>query len=143
MFKFLIFIATIFLVVGFYIEKENLESKEEKTTPSDDKLANIENRINEIEEILYSFEDRVNENKLKKEDIYELEKFKLTQDNISDDYELKDKGVSIDYNEDKFSIINSLVNGDINLTEACDILGMNKGEVLLLRNLYIESKNWE
>jgi hypothetical protein len=29
------------------------------------------------------------------------------------------------------------------LTEACDILGMNKGEVLLLRNLYIESKNWE
>jgi hypothetical protein len=141
MFKFLIFIGTIFLALGFYIEKENLESKEEKTTPSDDKLANIENRINEIEEILYSFEDRVNENKLKKEDIYDIEKFKLTQDNISDDEVLKNKGVPIDYNEDKFSIINSLVNGDINLTEACDILGMNKGEVLLLRNLYIESKN--
>ncbi len=141
MFKFLIFIATIFLALGFYIEKENFESKKEKIIPSDDKLANIENRINEIEEILYSFEDRVNENKLKKEDIYDIEKFKLTEDNISDDYELKDKGVSIDYNEDKFSIINSLVNGDINLTEACDILGMNKGEVLLLRNLYIESKN--
>ena len=141
MFKFLIFIGTIFLALGFYIEKENLESKEEKTTPSDDKLANIENRINEIEGILYSFEDRVNENKLKKEDIYDIEKFKLTQDNISDDEVLKNKGVPIDYNEDKFSIINSLVNGDINLTEACDILGMNKGEVLLLRNLYIESKN--
>lgn len=143
MFKFLIFIGTIFLALGFYIEKENLESKEEKTPSSDDKLANIENRINEIEEILYSFEDRVNENKLKKEDIYDIEKFKLTQDNISDDEVLKNKGVPIDYNEDKFSIINSLVNGDINLTEACDILGMNKGEVLLLRNLYIESKNWE
>ena len=141
MFKFLIFIGTIFLALGFYIEKENLESKEEKTPSSDDKLANIENRINEIEEILYSFEDRVNENKLKKEDIYDIEKFKLTQDNISDDEVLKNKGVPIDYNEDKFSIINSLVNGDINLTEACDILGMNKGEVLLLRNLYIESKN--
>lgn len=143
MFKLLIFISMIFLALGFYIEKENLESKEEKTTPSDDKLANIENRINEIEEILYSFEDRVNENKLKKEDIYDIEKFKLTEDNISDDEELKDEAVSIEYNVDKFSIINSLVNGDINLTEACDILGMNKGEVLLLRNLYMESKNWE
>jgi hypothetical protein len=131
----------IFLALGFYIEKENLRSKEEKTTPSNDKLANIENRINEIEEILYSFEDRVNEDKLEKEDIYDIEKFKLTEDNISDNEELKDEAVSIEYNVDKFSIINSLVNGDINLTEACDILGMNKGEVLLLRNLYMESKN--
>lgn len=143
MFKFLIFISMIFLALGFYIEKENLRSKEEKITPSNDKLANIENRINEIEEILYSFEDRVNEDKLEKEDIYDIEKFKLTEDNISDDEELKDEAVSIEYNVDKFSIINSLVNGDINLTEACDILGMNKGEVLLLRNLYMESKNWE
>lgn len=143
MFKFLIFISMIFLALGFYIEKENLRSKEEKTTPSNDKLANIENRINEIEEILYSFEDRVNEDKLEKEDIYDIEKFKLTEDNISDNEELKDEAVSIEYNVDKFSIINSLVNGDINLTEACDILGMNKGEVLLLRNLYMESKNWE
>lgn len=141
MFKFLIFISMIFLALGFYIEKENLRSKEEKTTPSNDKLANIENRINEIEEILYSFEDRVNEDKLEKEDIYDIEKFKLTEDNISDNEELKDEAVSIEYNVDKFSIINSLVNGDINLTEACDILGMNKGEVLLLRNLYMESKN--
>lgn len=141
MFKFLIFISMIFLALGFYIEKENLRSKEEKITPSNDKLANIENRINEIEEILYSFEDRVNEDKLEKEDIYDIEKFKLTEDNISDDEELKDEAVSIEYNVDKFSIINSLVNGDINLTEACDILGMNKGEVLLLRNLYMESKN--
>jgi hypothetical protein len=131
----------IFLALGFYIEKENLRSKEEKITPSNDKLANIENRINEIEEILYSFEDRVNEDKLEKEDIYDIEKFKLTEDNISDNEELKDEAVSIEYNVDKFSIINSLVNGDINLTEACDILGMNKGEVLLLRNLYMESKN--
>jgi hypothetical protein len=67
--------------------------------------------------------------------------FKSTIENTSDSEGLIDNGVLADDINNKSKIINSYVNGEINLAEACDMLGMNKGEVLLLRNLYIESKN--
>jgi len=141
MFKFLILISIVFLALGFYLEKENFGAKEEKIVPKNDKLADFESRINEIEEILYSFDNKVNETKVDQGDIYGMEDFKSTIENTSDSEGLIDNGVLADDINNKSKIINSYVNGEINLAEACDMLGMNKGEVLLLRNLYIESKN--
>lgn len=141
MFKFLILISIVFLALGFYLEKENFGVKEEKIVPNNDKLADIESRINEIEEILYSFDNKVNETKVDQGDIYVMEDFKSTIENTSDSEGLIDNGALADNINNKSKIINSYANGEINLAEACDMLGMNKGEVLLLRNLYIESKN--
>jgi hypothetical protein len=77
MFKFLILISIVFLALGFYLEKENFGAKEEKIVPNNDKLADIESRINEIEEILYSFDNKVNETKVDQGDIYVMEDFQI------------------------------------------------------------------
>lgn len=127
MFKFLVFLASAFIIYGLYLEKEYFNGKEESNSFDNDQLEDIKSRINDIEEIIYGFDNKIDEENSR--NIMNTEKFDI---NINQ---------SIDDKEYEFQTINSYINGNISLAETCKILGMEKGEVLLLKNLYIESKN--
>jgi hypothetical protein len=129
MFKFLVFLASAFIIYGLYLEKEYFNGKEESNSFNNDQLEDIKSRINDIEEIIYGFDNKIDEENSR--NIMNTEKFDI---NINQ---------SIDDKEYEFQTINSYINGNISLAETCKILGMEKGEVLLLKNLYIESKNIE
>ncbi|TJX66250.1 hypothetical protein E8P77_08340 [Soehngenia saccharolytica] len=129
MFKFLVFLASAFIIYGLYLEKEYFNGKEESNSFDNDQLEDIKSRINDIEEIIYGFDNKIDEENSR--NIMNTEKFDI---NINQ---------SIDDKEYEFQTINSYINGNISLAETCKILGMEKGEVLLLKNLYIESKNIE
>ncbi|MBC7087481.1 MAG: hypothetical protein H5T96_03205 [Tissierellales bacterium] len=139
MFNFLVIIAFILILFGIYIERISIDNqqvyKKEERTSDEDRFKDLEKRLDEIEEIIFSFENSVTEEKSSNDDeVY-------FQNTLNDVKEQPIEIQSSDIDDNKFKIIEAFINEEIDLTETCRLLGMNKGEVLLLKNLYLESKN--
>jgi len=139
MFNFLVIIAFILILFGIYIERISIDNqqayKKEERTSDEDRFKDLEKRLDEIEEIIFSFENSATEEKSSNDDEVDF------QNTLNDIKEQPIEIQSSDIDDNKFKIIEAFINEEIDLTETCRLLGMNKGEVLLLKNLYLESKN--
>ena len=136
MFSFLLVFGLSILVLGLYIERTGKSYFSEK----DVDMKEIIRRIVNIESVLYgnntivssgeefdfiddfSFEDKLYEDTLYEDDV------KTISPDTRPEKPMEEK-------KDTSEVISLLKSGKYTLEEACEILGMQKGEVLLLKNL--------
>lgn len=132
MFSFLVVLGLIFIIWGVYLDKNEFISS---------LFVNINksNDTDKLDKILHRIEHL--ENELNRKNII------LEEEDISFSEILEIANIEIDdIDEEKFDVdaktleafktISQYENGKYTLVQICKILNMNKGEVLLLRNLY-------
>jgi len=127
MFNFLIFIGFILIACGIYMDRDNLDSSllvNTNTSYEVDRIDEIIHRIEGIEDILYNYNPI-----LEDEDIV----FKDVLDSTTIQ---EDKDVITVNTTEAFNVISFYEAGKYTLEQTCKILNMDKGEVLLLKNIY-------
>jgi hypothetical protein len=119
-----------FIGYGIFIERKNISVEEAiKHTELDmSSLENIKGRLDNIEDILFNYESLAQDEKeVSFEEVLEKEKSKE---------EIIHNEENIDVNE----IISKFISKEYTLEDTCKILNKSKGEVLLLKNLYKNSR---
>ncbi len=130
MFSFLMVLGLFFIGYGIFIERKNISVEEAiKHTELDmSSLENIKGRLDNIEDILFNYESLAQDEKeVSFEEVLEKEKSKE---------EIIHNEENIDVNE----IISKFISKEYTLEDTCKILNKSKGEVLLLKNLYKNSR---
>jgi len=130
MFSFLMVLGLFFIGYGIFIERKNISVEEAiKHTELDmSSLENIKGRLDNIEDILFNYESLAQgEKEVSFEEVLEKEKSKE---------EIIHNEENIDVNE----IISKFISKEYTLEDTCKILNKSKGEVLLLKNLYKNSR---
>lgn len=140
MFRFLISIGLISLVVGVLIErnfKDGEVIKEREKIDNDYTRKESETKSSEKE--LISQRDKEDFNKLFK-DILNKDINKKNKESTAGEEKKEDKlknGRKIEKSKEKRDeVMEKLQKGEYSIEEACNILNMEKGEILLLRNIY-------
>ena len=126
MFSFLMVLGLFFIGYGIFIERKNISVEEAiKHTELDmSSLENIKGRLDNIEDILFNYESLAQDEKeVSFEEVLEKEKSKE----------------EIIHNEENIDV-NEIISKFISLEDTCKILNKSKGEVLLLKNLYKNSR---
>lgn len=122
MYNFLIVFGLLLIIVGLYGER----SGGKKTTDNEEKIyAEITENIEPIIESLVKFQGESHEETKEKQSFEDV---------------LKSVGKP-SYNEETLKTIKQYEVGNYTLEEACKILDMKKGEVLLLRNICKKFQN--
>jgi len=139
MFNLLIIIGICLIIVGVYFDRKNYEEIINEDVNKFDDANGMEElllRIGNIENLLYKAEANYIEdfNDIKVE-IEEDVDFSSVMDYVSSQSNEKEQEISSVY-QDAFKVIALYNKGDYTLEEACRILNMKKGEVLLLKNMY-------
>jgi hypothetical protein len=119
-----------FIGYGIFIERKNISVEEAiKHTELDmSSLEDIKGRLDNIEDILFNYESLAQDEKeVSFEEVLEKEKSKE---------EIIHNEENIDVNE----IISKFISKEYTLEDTCKILNKSKGEVLLLKNLYKNSR---
>jgi hypothetical protein len=119
-----------FIGYGIFIERKNISVEEAiKHTELDmSSLEDIKGRLDNIEDILFNYESLAQgEKEVSFEEVLEKEKSKE---------EIIHNEENIDVNE----IISKFISKEYTLEDTCKILNKSKGEVLLLKNLYKNSR---
>ena len=130
MFSFLMVLGLFFIGYGIFIERKNISVEEAiKHTELDmSSLEDIKGRLDNIEAILLNYESLAQgEKEVSFEEVLEKEKSKE---------EIIHNEENIDVNE----IISKFISKEYTLEDTCKILNKSKGEVLLLKNLYKNSR---
>ncbi len=130
MFSFLMVLGLFFIGYGIFIERKNISVEEAiKHTELDmSSLEDIKGRLDNIEDILFNYESLAQDEKeVSFEEVLEKEKSKE---------EIIHNEENIDVNE----IISKFISKEYTLEDTCKILNKSKGEVLLLKNLYKNSR---
>ncbi len=130
MFSFLMVLGLFFIGYGIFIERKNISVEEAiKHTELDmSSLEDIKGRLDNIEDILFNYESLAQgEKEVSFEEVLEKEKSKE---------EIIHNEENIDVNE----IISKFISKEYTLEDTCKILNKSKGEVLLLKNLYKNSR---
>lgn len=135
MFNFLVFIGFSLIIWGVYTDRDNLDISLLKI-PSKvgaDKVEELISRVEGIEDILYSYNPIVVDDDDDDEIIF---KEVLDATTIQED-----KSTIAVNTTEAFNVISLYEAGKYTLEQTCKILNMNKGEVLLLKNIYKKYQN--
>ena len=120
---FLILIGIIFIVLGI-TDKESLSVAE--VTPEPEVLKDLVKRIEDLEKTLYDVDLNFEEE--------EIELFESNFSSVASKIDISDEPITI------FDTLRQCEKEGYSLEKICLKLNMNKGEVLLLKNLY---KNYQ
>lgn len=134
MFNFLVFIGFSLIIWGVYTDRDNLDISLLKI-PSKvgaDKVEELISRVEGIEDILYSYNPIVVDD----DDDEIIFKEVLDATTIQED-----KSTIAVNTTEAFNVISLYEAGKYTLEQTCKILNMNKGEVLLLKNIYKKYQN--
>lgn len=140
MYSFLLILGIIILSMGFFIDRKELKSlinEDPRAKPQPQVDQDLRNRIEILEDILYSSEVEV-ENESGEDDEKEEsseEEFLGVLERQKDQTKIN----NFDINEemkDQFKLLADYERGILSLEEISKELNMQKGEVLLLRNIY-------
>ena len=140
MFTFLLVIGLGFIVLGIYLNKREINFKKINSETSHDGIGSILMRLDSIEKIL--FDTDINDEVMKHEKNYTensvfAKEIKQYQQNILSSAKIDDdvSGFSPAALE-KYKKILKMENDNYTMEIICKELGMSKGEVILLKNLF-------
>lgn len=126
MFYFLIIIGCILIILGIYMDKPKNREKDYTTSYKEvEELYLLNERIEYLERILLQDISTIEEI----EEVEEIENEAMERDMVLEDG-------SLGYGLEKYKLLLKYEAEDYSLEDICDLLDMNKGEVLLLKNLY-------
>lgn len=140
MFSFLLLTGVTCIILGIYLNRNVMQPKINNSIGHDN-LHDIRKRLDNIEKILFDTDmdymivnDNSKNNNVNAEFAIELEHYK---ENISKTEESEgDESLFSPAAIEKYRRVVELENSDYTLENICKELGMSKGEVILLKNLF-------